>query len=547
MTEQATASRSATPFVPATSTMSLVDQAELQVRWLSDWTGLPWFAACAESGRWLAASNAELPPLAHTLSSDAQHWMESLGSALITYGFVPAATSTPQLRMCGYVRSGDPLTCESWICAARGSGWDEDRLALALAKLPICSADVLDRVLRSALAQWQSRELAASGEKRLQRLASTKEFLERELGLLRELTAQLGPSSTVADVAATCLRRLHELVPADAHFLWVRGVRGTGTVHRHGEIRFAESRLVAFLEQKSPTQPLFSRTPPAAWGIDARQLKHFAGVPIGNRLGWLISCNFHASALLPAHAELLKSLAAVLAVPLQRGQLQHENEELALSIVQSLVNTLDAKDRCTAGHSERVARIARRLGKQLKLTPAELDDLFLSGMLHDIGKIGINDKILQKTEPLTPEEFREVQRHPVIGYQLLAPIRRLKPILPGVRHHHEAYNGRGYPDRLCGESIPLMARIIAVADAFDAMISDRPYRPGMPRDRVDDIFRRGAGEQWDAKVVHAYFQARNDIFSVVGSNPLSGEIRVPEWVLEADPMEDTMLLAGLRS
>ncbi|OYW23616.1 MAG: hypothetical protein B7Z55_03390 [Planctomycetales bacterium 12-60-4] len=194
----------------------------------------------------------------------------------------------------------------------------------------------------------------------------------------------------------------------------------------------------------------------------------------------------------------------------------------------------------------RVARIARRLGKELSLTPSELDDLYLSGMLHDIGKIGINDKILQKTEPLTPEEFQEIQRHPVIGYQLLSPIRRLRPILPGVRHHHEAYNGRGYPDRLCGESIPLMARIIAVADAFDAMTSDRPYRPGLPRERVDEIFRHGAGEQWDSKVIHAFFLARNDILAVTGANPLSGEIRVPEWVLADDLIEDTSLLAGLR-
>ncbi len=548
MMEQATLQRPATPVVRATSTLSLVDQAELQVRWLSDWTGLPWFAACTQSGRWLAASTTELPPLAltETPAANGGVYVESPAASLVSYGFDPAATATPQFRLCGYVGSGAPTSRAAWLELARCAAWTESNLDLALSRLPVCSPSVLERILRGALQQWQVREQTASGEKRLQRLTSTAAFLERELGLLRELTEQLGPNSTVADVASTCLRRLHELLPADAHFLWIRGARGTGTVHRHGEISFAESRLVAFLEQKSPTQPLFSRTPPASWGIDARQLKHFAGVPIGNRLGWLISCNFHASALLPAHAELLKSLAAVLAVPLQRGQLQHENEELALSIVQSLVNTLDAKDHYTSGHSERVARISRRLGKQLKLSRPELDDLYLSGMLHDVGKIGINDKILQKTAPLTPEEFREVQRHPVIGYQLLAPIRRLKSILPGVRHHHEAYNGRGYPDRLCGESIPLMARIIAVADAFDAMISDRPYRPGMPRERVDEIFRRGAGEQWDAKVIQAYFQSRNDIFAVVGSDPLSGEIRVPEWVLEDDPLEDTKLFAGAR-
>src|SRR4029078_2324324 len=126
------------------------------------------------------------------------------------------------------------------------------------------------------------------------------------------------------------------------------------------------------------------------------------------------------------------------------------------------------------------------------------------------GKVGVDDRILAKPGQLTEEEFHQIQQHPMIGYQILCQLRNLAQILPGVRHHHEAFNGKGYPDKLRGEGIPLMARIIAVSDSYDAMVSDRPYRKGMPLDRLEEIFRRGAGEQWDPRVIEAYFQSKED-------------------------------------
>jgi len=129
--------------------------------------------------------------------------------------------------------------------------------------------------------------------------------------------------------------------------------------------------------------------------------------------------------------------------------------------------------------------------------------LQLAGILHDIGKIGIDDSVLKKPGALTDEEFDQIKRHPVLGYEILKGIRPFRHILPAVRHHHESWDGRGYPDGLSGDNIPRAAQILAVADSFDAMVSDRPYRRGMPLDKVRKIFREGRGKQWASDVVDA--------------------------------------------
>ncbi|MBM4077670.1 MAG: HD-GYP domain-containing protein, partial [Planctomycetes bacterium] len=216
-------------------------------------------------------------------------------------------------------------------------------------------------------------------------------------------------------------------------------------------------------------------------------------------------------------AKLINSLATILGTHVRNVELYDEHDDLLVGFIRSLVSTLDAKDPYTRGHSERVALVARRLGEQLQLQSTDLDDIYLSGLLHDIGKVGVSDNILSKPGQLTEEEFRQIQLHPMIGYQILQPLKHLHPILPGVRNHHEAYNGKGYPDRLAGDDIPLMARILAVADSYDAMVSDRPYRKGMALERLESIFRQGADEQWDPKVIQAYFDIKDEVQKICES------------------------------
>ncbi|MBS2968645.1 HD domain-containing protein [Metabacillus sp. KIGAM252] len=185
------------------------------------------------------------------------------------------------------------------------------------------------------------------------------------------------------------------------------------------------------------------------------------------------------------------------------------NSLLTESLFRTLAMTLDAKDLYTAGHSIRVAEYAFIIGEQSGMNKEELDLLKKTALLHDIGKIGIKDSILLKDGRLTEDEFEEIKLHPVIGANILAnvePASAMAPLIPGVKYHHERYDGKGYPEGLKGESIPKFGRILAVADAYDAMTSDRPYRKGMPVSKALSILREGKGTQWDPKYADLFLE-----------------------------------------
>lgn len=181
--------------------------------------------------------------------------------------------------------------------------------------------------------------------------------------------------------------------------------------------------------------------------------------------------------------------------------------ELFLATIKSLAAAIDAKDPYTRGHSERVATFSVAIARELGLDERALERVQIAALLHDVGKIGIEDAVLRKPERLTDAEYAIIKRHPEMGASIMAPIRQLKDIIPGMRHHHEALDGSGYPDGLAGGEIPLMARIIAVADTFDAMTSDRLYQKAMDDDFVIRTLTRLAGSRLDPKAVQAFIAA----------------------------------------
>jgi HD-GYP domain-containing protein (c-di-GMP phosphodiesterase class II) len=171
---------------------------------------------------------------------------------------------------------------------------------------------------------------------------------------------------------------------------------------------------------------------------------------------------------------------------------------------ESLSNAIDAKDHCTRLHSQQVATLAHALALETGLAPDQAEAVHIAGHLHDIGKIGVPDNILKKAGPLTAEEWESVRRHPEIGAQIVRPVKALNGnsgIADMILHHHERWDGKGYPRGLAGTAIPLGARILAVADAFSAMVQDRPYRPGMNFSAAIGELRRAAGSQLDPEVV----------------------------------------------
>lgn len=184
-----------------------------------------------------------------------------------------------------------------------------------------------------------------------------------------------------------------------------------------------------------------------------------------------------------------------------------EQAQLTDSIIAVLAAALDARDPYTQGHSERVAQVAMRIGERLGLCADDRLALERAARLHDIGKIGVKGGLLLKRGPLTDDEWSEMRRHPVIGSDILSRVRpesAVASLLPAVRSHHERPDGRGYPEGLRSPSIPLLARIIAVADAYDALTSDRPYRPRLSPQQARTILADGAGTQWDSTIVGAF-------------------------------------------
>lgn len=217
------------------------------------------------------------------------------------------------------------------------------------------------------------------------------------------------------------------------------------------------------------------------------------------------------SAYTPEDLSTLEKLAAQIGVALENARLISDLEELFLGTVKSLSSAIDAKSPWTAGHSERVTKYAVDIGKEMGLSEKELKDLELVGLLHDVGKIGTYESILDKPGRLTEEEYMIMKQHPGKGAEILAPIRQMKDFIAGIKNHHENYDGTGYPDGLKGEQIPLFSRILSVADSVDAMGADRPYRAGRPMDAIIAELKRCSGTQFDPHVVDAFLKTSSAI------------------------------------
>ncbi|NND99721.1 MAG: HD-GYP domain-containing protein [Pirellulaceae bacterium] len=233
----------------------------------------------------------------------------------------------------------------------------------------------------------------------------------------------------------------------------------------------------------------------------------------GRLHGWIIACNrvdIHEDVpwaqlgFTTVQAALMETATNQLAAQLHNMRLLKQKEDLFTEVVRALVNAVEARDPYTCGHSERVARFGQCLARLNGQSTVDIDRIYLTGLLHDVGKIAIPDGVLQKPGHLNDEERAIIETHTEAGWRILQELEALQGVLPGVLYHHEHYNGKGYPDGLVGENIPIDGRILAVCDAFDAMTSDRPYRKGMPIEKAAEILRGGAGEYWDPNLIEVF-------------------------------------------
>ncbi|MBL9150195.1 MAG: HD domain-containing protein [Phycisphaerae bacterium] len=204
--------------------------------------------------------------------------------------------------------------------------------------------------------------------------------------------------------------------------------------------------------------------------------------------------------------KLADATAGHVAIHVENARLYRDLDRMFMGTLEAIVNAIDAKDPYTRGHSQRVAILSRDLARAIGVPEPTLRNVHIAGLIHDVGKIGVPEAVLRKTGKLTDEEFGQIRLHPEIGWRILRDIPQFSEMLDGVLSHHERWDGRGYPNRLSGESIPLVARIIALADAFDAMSSNRTYRSRRPRAVVLEEIRKCSGEQFDPTLVEPFLR-----------------------------------------
>jgi HD-GYP domain-containing protein (c-di-GMP phosphodiesterase class II) len=240
-------------------------------------------------------------------------------------------------------------------------------------------------------------------------------------------------------------------------------------------------------------------------------LKHFVAYPLrqdGTELGvcYTINCT-DAGDYTSVDVQLFRAVVDRLAAALHNQHLYDDLADLLMGMLHALVNSVDAKDPYTFGHSGRVAYFSRALANEAGLSRVECERVYLSGLLHDIGKIGVPDAVLTKPGRLTNEEFDLLKKHPEIGQRILSRVRQIQDLVPGVLYHHERMDGRGYPHGLAGQDIPLFGRIICIADSFDAMTSNRTYRAALPIPMAIAELRRCSGSQFDPFLAEKFLAA----------------------------------------
>ena len=436
---------------------------------------------------------------------------------------------------------------DDYRAAADMLGMEPAKFVAWLNRQTIWTPNSLLRLAESTQHTIAVEHRAAKLQREVDKLSDNLATTYEEICLLHGVTQNLRISSDEEQICSLVVNWLLDCLPTQAAAIQLLPVAQEGgctyrsrtqpVFLRSGQCPLDNEQftlLVKHLQLQASGGPVVVNhhvTSASDWPLP--QVRQAILVPMteGQRVfGWLTAFNHVDGAEFgTVEASLLNSVGAMLGIHSGNRDLYRQQSEFLASVVRALTSAIDAKDPYTCGHSDRVARISVRLAKELGCESEVLHTLYMAGLLHDIGKIGINDAVLCKPGKLTDEEFEHIKQHPELGYRILADIQQLASVLPAVLHHHEQWDGGGYPFRLVGDQIPLIARIVAVADAYDAMTSDRPYRKGMPVEKVDNIFRSGSGRQWDAKVIEAYFTAHADICEISRNERANLTLDVQQW------------------
>ena len=460
----------------------------------------------AKRGEPLLVNDIENDPRFARLSSDVKYRTKSLLS-------VPLMTKSGILGVINVNRKSS------------GEVFDEHDMELLATFSSQAAAAIENGELYARVTNF-NRELEEKVRVATGELARSNKELERrvaELSTLYETSRVMSSTLNLRELVVRMLEEVRKLIPHDVGEIcvWDEEVeelrvlatsQGGQYVPRDGRYRLDESTSTGWIATHR-THLLVS----SVGGADAPatvarfngggQTASYIGVPLlkGDKLvGTFELGSGTAGTFREEHLTTLEALAGHLALSVENAQLYSNQQRMFVETLRSLVQTLEARDEYTRNHSERVTRIAVLIAKAMGLPEARISAVRIAGALHDIGKIGMEDAVLKSADKLTPEQRRAMQMHPQIGARILEPIRFLKGIKDIVLHHQERYDGSGYPGGVAGEQIPLESRILAVADAYDAMVSRRRYRQkDFTHAGAVEELRKAAGRQFDPGVVEA--------------------------------------------
>jgi HD-GYP domain-containing protein (c-di-GMP phosphodiesterase class II) len=470
-----------------------------------------------QTENWLRA-----PALRERIDRAARSWVQNGRAEPSTLWtgcrLVPAGEpDDPQGLAAALVVGGDGLDGDDFEAICRSAQVDPEAARRELAGLGpghLSDAHGLETVLR-----WMRDDLRVTAEQdaALTHFSRELAYMYEQVSLLYRLGRSMNWLTRPEEFMATACNCILPLLD----FAWI-AVTHKATTGPLTET--AVSTLVAGTlpcprgEFDEIAEKLLSETTADDWTSRLESDQHPAAARLGSQLvaepvmaggdvvGLIVAGNkvgedFEVTSI---ETQLLDATADYLGAFLHNVQMYEEQRQLFMGSIQALAAAIDAKDRYTRGHSERVALMGSRLAAASGMSDEQVERIRIAGLMHDVGKIGVREAVLRKPGKLTNEEFDEIKRHPVIGHTILKDITALQDVLPGVLCHHERWDGRGYPEGLGGNEIPLFGRILAVADAFDAMSSNRAYRPAIPRDAVRREIADGAGTQFDPDLARLF-------------------------------------------
>jgi HD-GYP domain-containing protein (c-di-GMP phosphodiesterase class II) len=453
-------------------------------------------------------------------------------SSVVVWNFLPGVTMAAfpyaeRKQMSGILvlaaKSPTFKLSEDVVRVCSRLGIDGVWLSQQAENLPSYSDDAIQRQARLMLSMVRDQIRLTSMEQEIDSLSGQLSNTYEELSLIYQISGGMRVNRSANDFFKQVCLDVQDLM----------GVRGMGVSVRTDNVGSAEPVLYGSLSLPPGTVHrlaeelgivLKERQLPLMIN-DLKKDKNFAwlgeyvqrllAVPLQRRdqmFGCLFALDKSSGEFDTVDSKLLQSIASESSIYLENSILYEDVRSLMMGLMHSLVNAVDAKDTYTCGHSERVALLSRLLAQEAKLGDNFVDRVYMAGLLHDVGKIGVPEAVLQKTGRLTPEEFEQIKKHPDIGARILADIKQIDDVIPGVLYHHERYDGKGYPTGLAGENIPLMGRVICLADCFDAMTSSRTYRKALPLEVALAEIRRCAGTQFDPALADVFVQVGADRF-----------------------------------